>query len=172
VEDAVSNIENLESTQSISQEGASVVIATLKYGTDVDIALQDAQRLVNTIKSTLPEAAKDPSLGKFSLSELPIMRIGASSDMDERAFTNLVEKTIKPELARIDGVAKIDISGGEKREIRINVNNDKLKYYNISILQISNAILKANLNFPTGSLKSTQQNVQLRLGGKFASLDE
>ena len=134
--------------------------------------LQEAQRKVNSIKSTLPDDVKDPSLGKFSFDELPIMRIGATADMDERAFTTLFEKTIQPELARIEGVAKVDVTGGENREISINVNNDKLRYYNISILQISNAISRANLNFPTGSLKSSQQDVLVRLSGKFTSLDE
>lgn len=162
----------MDNTQSISQEGVSVVTVNLKYGTDVDIALQDAQRKVNTIKSELPASAKDPSLGKFSLDELPIMRIGASSDMDEREFTDLLDKTIKPELGRIDGVAKVDITGGEKREIKINVKNEKLKFYNISILQVSNAIANANLNFPTGSIKNTQQDVSIRLSGKLASLNE
>lgn len=172
IEEAVSDLENLDNKQSISQEGVSVVTVNLKYGTDVDIALQDAQRKVNTIKSDLPLSAKDPSLGKFSLDELPIMRIGASSDMDEREFTDLLDKTIKPELGRIDGVAKIDITGGEKREIKINVKNEKLKFYNISILQVSNAIANANLNFPTGSIKNTQQDVSIRLSGKLVNLDE
>jgi HAE1 family hydrophobic/amphiphilic exporter-1 len=172
VESAISTLENLESTQAISQEGVSIVIATLVYGTDVDLALQDAQRKVNSIKATLPDDVKDPSLGKFSIDEMPIMRMGASSDMDETQFTTLFEKTIQPELARIEGVAQVNVVGGENREIKINVNNDKLRYYNISILQISNAIARANLNFPTGSLKNTEQDVLVRLSGKFSSMDE
>lgn len=172
IEEAVSDLENLDDLKSVSQEGASVVIATLKYGTDADKALQDAQRKINAVKSTLPETIKDPSLGKFSLDEQPIMRLGASSDMDEREFTELIDKTIKPELSRIDGVAKIEISGGENREIQVNVKNDKLRFYNISILQITNAVAKANLNFPTGNIQSTQQDVSIRLSGKFASMDD
>ncbi len=172
VEAAISTLENLDNTQAISQEGASVVIATLLYGTDVDNALQEAQRKVNSIRSQLPDDVNDPTLGKFSFDEMPIMRIGATSDMDERAFTTLFDKTIQPELARIEGVAKVDVTGGENRQIKINVNNDKLKYYNISILQVSNAISRANLNFPTGSLQNSQQDVLVRLSGKFTSLDE
>jgi HAE1 family hydrophobic/amphiphilic exporter-1 len=172
IEDAVSDLENLESTQGVSQEGASVVVATLKHGTNIDIALQDAQRKVSTIRSTLPDAVKDPALGKVSLDEMPIMRLGASSDMDDRAFTDLADETIRPLLARIDGVAKVEVTGGENREIKINVKNEKLKYYNISILQISSSIAKANLNFPTGNLQNTQQDISLRLSGKFASLEE
>jgi len=172
IEDAVSDLENLESTQGLSQEGASVIVATMKHGTNLDIALQDAQRKISGIRSTLPDAVKDPSLGKVSLDEMPIMRIGATSDMDDRTFTNLAEETIRPLLARIDGVAKVEVTGGENREIKINVNNEKLKYYNISILQISSAISKANLNFPTGSLQNTQQDISLRLSGKIATLEE
>ena len=172
IESAISTLENLESTQAISQEGVSIVTATLLYGTDVDRALQEAQRKVNSIRTTLPDDVKDPSLGKFSIDELPIMQIGASSDMDETTFTTLFDKSLQPELARIEGVGQVTVVGGENREIKINVNNDKLRYYNISILQISNAISRANLNFPTGSLKNTQQDVLVRLSGKFSSLDE
>lgn len=172
IESAISTLENLESTQAISQEGVSIVTATLVYGTDVNLALQEAQRKVNSIKTTLPDDVKDPSLGKFSIDELPIMQIGASSDMDETTFTTLFDKTLQPELARIEGVGQVNVVGGENREIKINVNNDKLRYYNISILQISNAIARANLNFPTGSLKNTQQDVLVRLSGKFSSLEE
>ena len=64
IEDAVSDLENLESTQGLSQEGASVIVATMKHGTNLDIALQDAQRKISGIRSTLPEAVKDPSLGR------------------------------------------------------------------------------------------------------------
>ena len=61
IESAISTLENLESTQAISQEGVSIVTATLLYGTDVDMALQEAQRKVNSIKTTLPDDVKDPS---------------------------------------------------------------------------------------------------------------
>ncbi len=172
VENAVSTLENLDQLQTISQEGVSVIVVTLTYGANIDNALQEAQRKINAIKSTLPDDVKDPTLGKFSFDEMPIMRIGATSDMDEREFTTLFDKTIQPELARIEGVAKVDVVGGENREIKINVNNDKLNYYNISILQVSNAISRANLNFPTGSLKNQDQDVLVRLSGKFTSLHE
>ena len=82
VEDAVSTLENLDKLQAISMEGVSIVIIEFNYGADIDILLQDAQRKVDAISADLPEDALDPSLGKFSLDELPIMRIGATSDRD------------------------------------------------------------------------------------------
>jgi HAE1 family hydrophobic/amphiphilic exporter-1 len=75
-------------------------------------------------------------------------------------------------LQQIEGVAEITMTGGDQREIRINVNNDKLRFYGLSLLQVTQAINQANLDFPTGKVKSTSETMTLRLAGKFASLDD
>jgi len=172
IEDAVSAIENLDETQAISMESFSTVVVTLKYGTDVDQALLDVQRKVDAIIADLPDDVEKPSLGKFSLSELPIMSIGATSTMEDVKFTKLFEDRIEPEFGRIEGVAQVKTLGGSIREININVNAKKLEYYNLTILQISQAIAKSNLNFPTGSVKDASQDVLVRLSGKIEDLEQ
>ncbi|MCB0570239.1 MAG: efflux RND transporter permease subunit [Phaeodactylibacter sp.] len=170
IEEAVSTLENLDKLQSISMEGVSTVIVQFKYGADIDQLVQDAQRKVDAIRAKLPEDALDPSIGKFSLDELPIMRIGATSNMDEVAFTGLFENRIQPELARIEGVAQVKVVGGESREIQVNVDGDKLKYYNLSLLQVTQAINNANMDFPTGSVRNKDQDILVRLSGKIRDL--
>ena len=170
LEEELSSIENIKSLQSISVEGFSVIIVELIYGTDVDVAIQDAQRKINAIKADLPDDVEEPGIDKFSLDDLPIMRIGVSSNLDNVEFTNLFEKRIQPELARIEGVAKVDIVGGEDREIAVNVNGAKLEYYKIPLLQVTQAITQANLNFPTGSVKNNDQDILVRLSGKITDL--
>jgi HAE1 family hydrophobic/amphiphilic exporter-1 len=172
IENALSSLENLEGTQAISMEGFSNVVVELKYGADVDQAVQEAQRKLDAIVSTLPDDILEPTIGKFSLDELPVMRLGATSTMEDVAFTKLFEDKIQPELSRIEGVAQVNIIGGADREININVDGDKLKYYEISIMQVSQAIAQANLNFPTGSIKDSDQNVLVRLSGKIQSLEK
>ncbi len=172
IENALSSLENLEGTQAISMEGFSNVVVELKYGADVDQAVQEAQRKLDAIISTLPDDIMEPTIGKFSLDELPVMRLGATSTMEDVAFTKLFEDKIQPELSRIKGVAQVNIIGGADREININVDGDKLKYYEISIMQVSQAIAQANLNFPTGSIKDSDKNVLVRLSGKIKSLEQ
>lgn len=172
IEAAVAALENLEETQAISMESFSTVIVTLKYGVDVDQALLDAQRKVDAIISELPDDAEAPSLGKFSLSELPIISLGATTTMEDVEFTKLFKDRIEPELARIEGVAQVKTIGDANREININVSGDKLEYYKLTILQISQAIAKANLNFPTGSVKDASQDVLVRLSGKIEDLEQ
>tara|TARA_R110001606_G_scaffold198133_1_gene345666 strand:- start:3137 stop:6268 length:3132 start_codon:yes stop_codon:yes gene_type:complete len=172
IEDAVSAMEGVKSITSTSQEGISIVNVELTYNADVDKALQDAQRKVNNIIGQLPDQVDQPTVDQFSFDDLPIMRLGVSSEMDATAFNDLVENDIKETLSRIEGVARVQVIGGNEREIRINVNRDKLKAYGLSILQVTQAISNANLDFPTGNIKNEKQQVTVRLSGKFQNIDD
>jgi HAE1 family hydrophobic/amphiphilic exporter-1 len=172
IEDAISSMENIESVRSTSQEGFSFVMVEIKQSADVNQALQDAQRKVNAAQSLLPKESKAPVLGKFAIDELPIIRMGVSSDLPATEFYQLMKKRIQPSLAKIPGVAQITLIGGEEREIRVNVNSEKLRAYNLSVLQVSQALQQSNLDFPTGRVKSTDEQLTLRLAGKFTKVEE
>jgi hydrophobe/amphiphile efflux-1 (HAE1) family protein len=172
VEDAISAMENIVSVRSTSQEGFSFVMIELTQSANVDLALQDAQRKVNATVSQLPEQTKTPVLTKFAIDELPIMRMGVSSNLPAIDFYQVVKKQVQPALSKIPGVAQITVIGGEEREVRVNVDANKLQAYNLSILQITQAINQANLDFPTGRVKNTDEQVLVRLAGKFASIDD
>lgn len=172
IEDAVSAMEGVKSITSTSQEGISIVNVELTYNADVDKALQDAQRKVNNILGQLPDQVNQPSVDQFSFDDLPIMRLGVSSEMDANAFNNLVDNDIKETLSRIEGVARVQVIGGNEREIRVNVDRDKLKAYGLSILQVTQAISAANLDFPTGNIKDAKQQVTVRLSGKFKDVND
>ena len=83
IEDAIASMENIKKIDSKSYESLCTVAVQLTSNADADIALNDAQRKINAVISELPDDAKQPSLSKFSLSDLPIMTIGANAKMDE-----------------------------------------------------------------------------------------
>ncbi|UHG89469.1 efflux RND transporter permease subunit [Spirosoma oryzicola] len=172
IEDAVSGLDNLDDVKSNSFENASVLVVQFKPGTDIDLALQDAQREIDKMVSDLPDDAEQPSLSKISPSDQPIMQLLATSTLPNEVFYQQVDDKYLPVLQQIKGVADITMVGGDKREIRINVDDDKLNYYGLSLLQVTQAINQANLDFPTGKVKSTTENMTLRLAGKFTSLDD
>jgi HAE1 family hydrophobic/amphiphilic exporter-1 len=172
IEDAVSGLDNIEEVTSKSYESASLVIVQFKAGSDIDKALEDAQRDVNNMLSDLPDDAETPSLSKISPSDQPIMQLLATSNLPNEVFYQQVEDKYLPVLQQIPGVAEINIVGGDQREIRVNVNNDKLNFYGLSLLQVTQAINQANVDFPTGKVKSPSENMTLRLAGKFTSLDD
>ena len=172
IEDAVSSMENIKKLETKSFESLSSVIITLNSGTDVDYALNDAQRRINAILKDLPEDIDPPSLNKFSIDDLPIMTMSASSKMDEAAFYDLMDKRIAPVLSRVEGVAQVNLIGGQEREIQVSIDANRLQGYNLSLLQVQNAILSSNLDFPTGSVQTREQDVLIRLAGKYKTVDE
>jgi len=172
VEDAVSSMENIKKIETKSFENVSSVVITLKSGSDVDYALNDAQRRINAILKDLPEDVDPPSLNKFSLDDLPVMTLSASAKMDEAAFYDLMDNRISPVLSRVEGVAKVNLIGGQEREIQVSIDADRLEGYGLSLLQVQNAILTSNLDFPTGSVQTRDQDVLIRLAGKYKTVDE
>lgn len=172
IEDAVSSMENIKKIETKSYESLSLVTITLKSGADVDYALNDAQRKVNAILKELPDDVDPPSLNKFSLDDLPVVTLSATGKLDEAAFYDLMDKRISPVISRVQGVAQVNLIGGQEREIQVSLNAAKLEAYGLSVLQVQQAILSSNLDFPTGSVQTRQQDILIRLAGKFKTVDE
>lgn len=172
IEDAASGIDNVKTVRSQSLEGVSFIMIEFNQSANVDIALQDVQRKVNATTQLLPEDVRTPTISKFALDELPVLRMGATSSLPERDFYQLLKDQISQRLSRVSGVGQINLIGGEQREIRVNVDGDKLNSYGLSILAVSQAIRSSNLDFPTGNIKDSDGQFVVRVAGKFRSLEE
>lgn len=172
LENEVSSLENIDELQSFSMEGVSLIVIKFKHGTDADLSLQNAQRKINAIRSQLPDDVEDPALDKFSFDDMPIMKLGVTSNIAPVELNDLLDNKIIPDLARVEGVAKLTVVGNTKREIRVNINQQKLESYGLSLLQVTNAIQSSNMDFPTGKLKNAKAQYQIRLGGKFESVED
>ncbi|QBQ40889.1 efflux RND transporter permease subunit [Sphingobacterium psychroaquaticum] len=172
IEDAVASLENVKKIESKSMESVSVVMITLNTGADVNFLLTDAQRKINAVVNELPDDVETPALSKFSLDDVAIMNLSVTSNLSEKDLYDLLDQKIQPVFARINGVAKVDMVGGEEREIQVSVSPDKLEGYGLTITQVQQMIAAANLDFPTGNVKTRDNQTTLRLSGKFATLDE
>jgi HAE1 family hydrophobic/amphiphilic exporter-1 len=172
VEDVVSGLDGVKSVLSQSYEGASVIIVEFAIGTDTDAKQQDAQRQINNILSTLPEDVESPSISKVSPSDQPIIELIVVSKMAAHESYDLVENEILPQIQQIAGIGETRLLGGQKREIKVNVNKDKLSFYGLSLSQVTNAINHANMDFPTGKVKDRNDQITVRLAGKFSSVAE
>ena len=172
IEDGVSALENIKKIQSYSYESLSVVVVQLTNDANVDNTLNEAQRKINAIRANLPTDAKEPSLSKFSLSDLPIVSIGVTSKLSSQELYDLVDKKIQPELSRVPGVAQVNIIGGRKREIRVNVDAKKLEGYGLSIGQVQQLIAASNMEIPTGKIKTRENSTSIRLLGKIQDVEQ
>lgn len=170
IEDAVSSLENLKKITSKSQENVSIITIELQSGANTDVILQDAQRKINAIKADLPKEIDDPSINKFSLDDLPIVKIAASSAMKESDFYRLIDEKIKNKISKLPGVGQITLTGGTKREIQVNIDPNKLKSYNIPISSVLQAIQMSNIDFPAGKVETNSGTYSIRLSAKYSSI--
>ena len=171
IEDAISTLDQIDAVTSTSSEGISFVTVTFAQAADVDIELQNAQRRVNAITSDLPTDAKTPTISKFALDEIPVLRMGLTSNLPSRDFYQFIKDRIQPRLSKLAGVGQITLIGGDEREIRVNLDADKIQSYGLSILQVTQIIKASNLDFPTGKIENSKNQFIVRVAGKFNSVE-
>lgn len=171
IEEAVAGAEKLKRVFSTSSENVSTVFVEFKQDADANLATQDVQRKINEI-TDLPTGTKRPAVLKFQLDAIPVIRLAVTSNISPRDFSQILKDQIKPRLAQIKGVSQVSLVGMEEREININVNADKLRAYNISIAQVSEAIRRANLDVPAGRVNDNDAQFGVRVQGKFENVEE
>jgi len=172
IEEAISSVNKLDNVRSYSYEGFSVVLAQFSFSAEVDVVTNEVQRAVEAARSKLPDDAKPPRVAKSDMNALPILRVSVTGQMEPRELFQFVKDKVKPRLEQVDGVSAVTIVGGQEREIRIEVDNQKLNSYGISILQVSQTVGRENLDFPTGKIDEELNQYIVRLAGKFKSVDE
>ncbi len=172
LENAISSVEGVEEINVGSQENSSFIAVEFDQNTDLDAGVREMERRIGQIVPNLPKNCRTPVVNKFALDELPVMRLAVSGTDGGTTFYDLVKNRIVPELAQIKGVGQVSILGGEEREIVVSVRSDKLAQYNLSILQVAQAVQASNLDFPTGKVSGDDSQTRIRLAGKFESLEE
>jgi len=172
IEDALSNLEGVDYLVTKSLPNASIIIANLKYGTSVDITMQDAQRYIDNIRNDLPDAILSPVMSKVSPNDLPIMSISATSSLPATEFYQKMTDDYLPQIQQLKGVAEITILGGEEREIQVKVDQEKLKLYKVSLLQVVEAINRSGIDLPAGEVQTYKDRNSVRLTGKFHNIKD
>ncbi|MEA3489258.1 MAG: efflux RND transporter permease subunit [Candidatus Omnitrophota bacterium] len=172
VEEAVGTVSGLKTIRSLSKEGISLVIAEFDWDQNMDFASLRTREKVDLIKARLPRDATEPLVVPFNPFELPIMTISVTGNRTPVQLRKIAVDTIKEELEKINGVASASVEGGLEREILVDVDQGKLKTYGVSILDVSDAITNANLNYPAGTIKESFYEYLIRTLGEFREVSE
>jgi len=168
----MSSLESVEKITSYSKESFSLVRISLETGVEVDFFLQETQRSISRVVGQLPLNIETPVVSRFNFDDLPVIRMGAFSNLKGPDFHDFSVNQLQPELSQVEGVAQVRILGGEQREIQVNLDRQLLEAYGISIIQVINVIKSSNLDFPTGRIKNQNTQISVRLSGRFQSLME
>ncbi len=151
VEDAVAGLGNIDTLTSTVTDGVSTTIISFDLGVDTDRATNDVRNAVAEIRQDLPLDIDDPIIKRLELVDGPIMTYAVNSGKRSvEELSELVDRDISRVLLNVPGVAKIDRIGGIDREIRIELNPDRLESLGITATQVNDQIRDLNTNIPGG----------------------
>jgi HAE1 family hydrophobic/amphiphilic exporter-1 len=173
VEDAVAGINGVKRVVSTSAEGMSMVGIELRLEIDPQAATAEVREKVAAIRARLPEQIKDPTINRFDVSALPIATYAVgSATLASDVTRRMVEDDIKPLLGQIDGVAAVEVNGGQVRELQVNLDPRRLEALNLPITEVAAKLAADNLDVPGGQVRRDGKAVSLRTQGQYKSASE
>ena len=172
IEEIVATVPGVEEMTSSSSEGRSRVRVSFVWGTEIDTAAIDVQGKLEDEINELPDDIVRPRIRKFDIASFPVVLLGISSNLDPVELTELIEVQIRYRFARIPGVAQVDVWGGFNREVRIELDPDRIKAVGLPLDRVLEAIRDANLDLPAGKIEQGRYEVTLRAPAEFINLDQ
>ncbi len=170
IEEIVATVPGVEEITSSSSEGRSTVRVSFVWGTEIDTAAIDVQGKLEDEINELPDDIVRPRIRKFDIASFPVVLLGISSNLDPVELTELIEVQIRYRFARIPGVAQVDVWGGFNREVRIELDIDRIKAVGLPLDRVLEAIRDANLDLPAGKIEQGRYEVTLRAPAEFINL--
>jgi len=172
IEDAVSTISKIDFLESYSMDNVSILLIAFELGKDIDVAVAEVKQKVDAISRDLPSDADKSSVDKVDFTAFPIMEIILTGDLDGRELYEIADKQLKDRLSQIEGVASVDVTGGQKREIQVKLD-DRTVYQNmISLPQLTQILSAHNMDMPGGQFQQKDQEYSVRLEGELASVED
>ncbi len=172
LEDVLTTVENIDSMQSYSFEGASLIVLQFDFGTDMDFAALEMREKIDLVKGYLPEDSTSPTVFKFDPNAMPILYMTIESQGDLYTTQSIAEDIVKARLERIEGVASVDVLGGYEKEVEIELMEDRIEGYGLSSDYIAGILAGDNLNLPGGEVYKGNKTLTVRTLGEFESVNE
>ncbi|TPG69243.1 efflux RND transporter permease subunit [Brevibacillus laterosporus] len=170
IESAVGTVSNLKEVSSISIQGASQVILNFNWGTDLDQATLELRDKVDRVRQQLPSSAKSPQILRIDPNSMPIMTFALTGEDDVNQLKKIAEDTIQNRLERIDGVAGVNLVGGQDRVVDVVLDPAKISSYGLTIDQIQQAIASNNLSGSGGAVREGDGKFNIRVQGEYDSV--
>ena len=169
IEDAVSTVAGIEELRSISSDGSSVVLITFSLARDIDAAVQDVRDVVSAVTNRLPRTVDPPIVQKSDIDSSPVMSIAISGERTPSELYLLADRYVKSVIESSPGVGQVSISGAAERAIKVNIDAKRLAAYQLSIVQVRDALVRQNAEVPGGRVDEGLRERSMRTLGRVAN---
>ncbi len=170
LERELATIDDIKNLTSNSVEGYSMVNVEFNAGTDMDEALSRVREKVDLARPELPDEVDEPRVIEINMSDFPIMQVNISGEYSQVRLKEIAEE-LQDRIEGIPEVLEANLSGGLEREVQVNVDLPRLKYYNLTFSDVATAILMENITIPGGSIDVGHLKYLVRVPGEFTNTE-
>ncbi len=172
LEDEIGTLSGIKKLRSINRESTSVVVAEFTLETDIKYAEQQVRDRVGSAKRNLPKDIKEPVIRRVDPADQPILILSVAAELEPGKLFDVVDNDIRPKFEQVSQVGLVEIIGGRKREIKVELDRKKLKDREISATQVSQRLAVAGQNVPAGKFDRTANEITFRTMGEFNVLED
>jgi HAE1 family hydrophobic/amphiphilic exporter-1 len=172
IEEAVSTIGGIQRLRSNSSQNEAGIQIFFGWGADVAVKGVEVLDKIDAIRSQLPDDVERVFVVKFSTGDQPILTVRLSSNRDLSNAYDMLDRTLKRRIERIEGVSQVRLYGVEKREIRIQLLADRIAAHNIDVAALSQTLRNANFSMTAGQITAEGKRFTVHPLGEFKSLEE
>ena len=167
LEDSLSSLSNLKNMTSTASSERGIIILEFDFKTNADYASIEATKLVNSVRSKLPDDIDEPVVRKRDENAAPIMEISVTSLHPLSDMYSKADGSFSEILSRANGVSDVAIHGGRTKEIAVEVDKDKLYYFKLSLSQFVSLVTGENTLLPSGSVYTTKTITDVKLDSQY-----
>ncbi|MFD7120557.1 efflux RND transporter permease subunit [Streptomyces sp. NPDC059922] len=172
LENSIKTVDGISGVTSTASEGSAVVLASFDFGdAGTKQLVADVQQAVNRVRSQLP-ADVDPQVVAGSTDDLPTVVLAVTSDKDQQALADQLDRTVVPALEDISGVAQVTVDGVRDLQVAVTPDDKKLAAAGLNTLALSEALKAGGATFPAGSFSEDGKSRTVQVGGGFTSLKQ
>lgn len=172
IEKELQSITGIKNVRSTSIQDFSVITAEFAADMDLDDAVRKVKDAVDKAKSELPtDLDQDPTVLDINLSEIPIMTVNVSGDYPNDALRSYAEY-LEDEIEKLDEISKVELKGTREREVKVDVDLQKMESLEVSFMDIENAIASENITMSGGELLNDDFRRAVRVTGEFEDVSE
>ena len=172
MENSLTSVDNLKYINSTSKDNVSLVVLELEWGCDITEAVNDVRSFCDMAKNSLPDGCSSPMVFKFSSSTMPICQYSITADESYPALDKILNDEVIPQLNKINGIGNLSVSGAPDRYVYVDIDQQKLDAYGISLEQVGQVISANNLNLSSGTVKMEKEQYQMQVRSEFIESSE
>ncbi len=172
IEGALNTVPGIDEMRSSSSRGGSNITLTFNLEKNPDQAFQEVQQKLSTVINRLPQDADPPVARKSDPDSSPVLMYSISAPRNVIELSDLVTTLIQEKIQSADGVGEVVVFGGRTKQIKLYVNPDRLRAYNLTVSQVTSAVTAQNQELPGGTLVEGAKTIGLRTISKLSKVED